>query len=39
MVLVFVVMAAVIVFHDELSALVGNMMTGQTDSMLDQLLR
>ena len=39
MVLVFVVMAAVIIFHDEISALVGNMMMGQTDSMLDQVLR
>ncbi len=39
MVLVFAVMAVVIIFYDEISALVGNMMMGQTDSMLDQLLR
>ena len=39
MVLVFAVIAVVIIFHDEISALLGNMMMGQTDSMLEQLLR
>ena len=36
---VFIAVAAIIIFHDEISAMMGNMIMGQTDSMLDQVLR
>lgn len=36
---VFIAVAAIIIFHDEISVLMGNMIMGQTDSTLDQLLR
>ena len=36
---VFIAVAAIIIFHDEISAMMENMIMGQTDSMLDQVLR
>lgn len=36
---VFIAVAAIIFFHDEISAMMENMIMGQTDSMLDQVLR